>query len=46
MKRCASAGALYDDIAQDAGGGWAKLHGAITAGPFVDINRMLIAQTP
>jgi hypothetical protein len=35
--------ALYDDIAEDTAGDWAKLRDSISAGPFVDINRMLIA---
>jgi hypothetical protein len=36
--------ALYDDIAADVDGQWAKLRTALSAGPFVDINRMLIAE--
>lgn len=36
--------ALYEDIADDAGGNWSKLREKIADGPFVDISRMLIKQ--
>lgn len=36
--------ALYGEIAEDSAGNWAKLRAKLTAGPFVDINRVLIAQ--
>lgn len=38
--------ALYDDIAADEAGAWAPLRGKVSAGLFVDLNRMLIVPAP
>ncbi len=42
-QRLRVARSLYDEIAADAGGAWAELRGTLGAGPFVDMNRMLVA---
>lgn len=38
--------ALYDDIAADSDGNWGKLRARFSAGPFVDLQRTLIAPSP
>jgi hypothetical protein len=34
---------MFDDIEEDRVGNWAPLREALSAGPFVDVNRLLVA---
>ena len=34
---------MFDDIEEDRVGSWAPLREALSAGPFVDVNRLLVA---
>jgi CpXC protein len=38
--------ALYDELAADADGDWAALRAQLGAGPFVDLNRLLVVTVP
>ena len=34
---------MFDDIEEDRVGNWQPLREAVAAGPFVDVNRLLVA---